>query len=218
MEKPLLMHPLVLLLSLCMLFWLGMPEAAFAQDACLYLTNNSGWNEGIKSVSQLIQAGNYTQARIEAKTLSQICDQSPVLHYMQGKIAQEMGEKSDALLHYQKASEYTYQFAVEPDMARKIWYARYENEHPERTAKSLEESARQNESKIYENTSELMSEFHKDIKARNYKMMWTGIGLGIGGLALLGTGVGLWASGYSYDMLDKDHHHAEKCPMGLNIK
>ncbi|MBQ9396337.1 MAG: hypothetical protein IJU23_12615 [Proteobacteria bacterium] len=182
------------------------PSIAFAEDNCKNLESNKEWTRQHEELVELIQAMDYDKAQALAKRMSKICDQTPALHYMQGKIAEELGNKSDALLHYQKASEYTYQFAVAPDMAKKIWYARYENEHPERTAQSLKESAEQNETRLKENTSSLLAQFREEQKLRNYKLMWTGIGLGIGGAALLGTGLGLW-SGYYNEPLDTNHKH-----------
>ena len=182
---------IAVLSSLGILCLFILPLKASAQDACNDLTANAEWNDGIQEVTRLVQSNLYPEAQAKAKKLSYICDKSPLLHYIQGKIDEELGQKTDALLHYQKASEYTYQFAVNPDMAKKIWYARYENEHPERTAKGLEESAKQSELKLNENTSALTTQFMNDIRERNYKLMWAGAGLGIGGLVLLGTGLGL---------------------------
>lgn len=205
MKKQNIIHLILACILSCMTCLL-LPVNAIAQDSCTDVTQNPEWNNGIQALVQLIQSNNYTDAQVQAKTLSRICDQSPVLHYMQAKIAQETGNKSDALLHYQKASEYTYRFAVEPDMARKIWYARYENEHPERTAKSLEENAARNELRLKENTSDLLSQFQEDQKQRHKQMMWTGIGLSVGGVVLLGTGIGLW--GYYYNKpLNNKHDH-----------
>ena len=216
-QKRLLPFVGILLVLGCLSGLFVLPNSAFAQNTCNDLPSNAEWNDGMKNVVQLVQANRFTDARTKARTLSRICDQSPMLHYMQGKIAEGLGESAEALLHYQKASEYTYLFAVEPEMAKKIWYARYENEHPERTAESLEESAKQSEIKYHEGTSALMSQFHDDIKSRNYKMMWTGIGVGIGGVVLLGTGLGLWSKYYN-NPLDKNHKHVEmsyKLSIGL---
>lgn len=196
----------IALLLLCSIGLVLVPTIAVAQDTCKNLDSNKEWTRQHQELKQLIQAGNYTKAQSYAKQMSKLCDQTPVLHYMQGKIAEELGNKSDALLHYQKASEYTYQYAVDPDTAKKIWYARYENEHPERTEQSLKENAEQNEFKLKENTTNLLAQFREDQRQRNYKLMWTGIGLSIGGAALLGTGLGLW-SGYYNEPLDTNRKH-----------
>lgn len=180
-------------LLLCVLGLLIHPQIAFAQDACNELSTNTEWNNGIKVITQLIQSNRYDDARVKAKSLSRICDHSPVLHYLQGKIAHEMGQKQDALLYYQKASEYTYKIEVDPDLAKKIWYARYENEHPERTAESIKETdiLLKDKDSLYTNTTHQFNQFSEDIKSDYYKWMWAGAGIGLGGLVLAGTGIGL---------------------------
>ncbi|MBO4351298.1 MAG: hypothetical protein J6A01_10180 [Proteobacteria bacterium] len=175
-----------LLSSGVLLICLLISHAAFAQDACKDLNSNEAWNDGMKHLSSQIQNGQYDEARQTSKRLSEICNQSPVLNYMQGKIAEEQGNRQDALLYYQKASEYTYLLAVAPDMAKKIWYARYENENPERTAKSIREKDEKVQMQLDASSDRIQGLEHK-----LYQVLWTGAGIGIGGLAMLGTGVGL---------------------------
>lgn len=150
----------------------------------------------MQQLIETMQANDMQKAKIQSKKLADICPNAPALNYLQGKIAEALGEKQDALYYYQKASENTYTFAVDPDNAKKIWYARYENEHPERTAAAVNSS--------HESINDLEAEITKlkDINSKYEeavennaqtakKLMWTGVGIGIGGLALAGAGVGM---------------------------
>lgn len=188
------MKKILFIFSLCTLYSACIPKTTFAQDSCDNLTANPEWNQGILDVSQLIQANRFTEAQTKAKQLTRICSQTAVLNYMQGKIAAELGQKSEALLFYQKASEATYKYAVDPDMAKKIWYARYENEHPERTAKSIKEAEAKSDLQLNQlNTKnqDLLEQLKEERIASSYRLMWTGVGIGTAGLVLAGTGLGL---------------------------
>ena len=188
--------------------WGEICAAQERKDPCAELANNTEWIEGIKSVADDYTAGNYKAALKTAKRLSDtICADSPTLLYTEGKIYEAMDDKKRALLHYQKASEATKRYATSEDMAQKIWYARYENEHPDRTEKAVEEKAKKiaelenelNESKAQNNklsnelsnvSSELESQQMAQIQ--NAKAwMWSGVGIGIAGIAMLGAGAGL---------------------------
>ena len=178
-----------------------LPTAASAQDKCSSVGNNPEWTSGLKQLSETMQANDWKTAKQQAKSLSLICPNAPVLNYMRGKIAEQLGDKQDALLYFQKASEGTYTFAVEPDTAKKIWYARYENEHPERTAEALElnteaMSALEAENKRLKQDLEYEEKYFTNPKT----MMWVGTGLGAGGLAIIGTGIALLLTSGSSDI------------------
>lgn len=147
------------------------------------------------------EAGNYYSAQETAKILAEtICADSPQLLYVQGKIFEETNDINKARFYFQKASEMTYKFAVKPDMAQKIWTARYESEHPDRTEKAVSEKTDRIQSlekevsllKV-ENTnlanragSDFSELDYQEKSARNW--MWAGIGTGIGGILILTTG------------------------------
>ncbi len=181
---------------------LGLLLPAKAQAGCDDLENNDEWNAAMKSVIDDYSAGNYKEAHNTAKWLSEeICAESPLLLYTQGKIFAAMGDENKARFYYQKASETTYKFAVTPDMAQKIWNARYESEHPDRTEKSVEEKNKKIEAlekdvnRLTAKNIELSSRTESDFSELNYHekssktVMWVGVGTGIAGLALLTTGV-----------------------------
>ena len=173
---------------------LFMPQIAAAQDTCQNLNTNAEWNTGIKELVQLVQNNLYDQAKVKAKQMSQQCEKSPVLNYIQGKIAEGLDDSVSARLYFQKASEYTYTYYVDKDMAQKIWYARYENEHPERTAKGIEESERQFNEKLTSQKEKLDLQQENEALRSYHSLMWVGTGIGIAGLAMLGTGIGLYVN------------------------
>lgn len=192
-------HTLELTFAISACFFL-LPKLAHAQDQCLSLSNNIDWNDGIQYLSHLIQENKFDEAVPISRNLQEICPRSPLLNYMQGRIAEGLNDDVNARLWFQKASEYTYEFAVSPETAQKIWYARYEKEHPERTGQSIDAS-----NQILEETQNSLSDANHEIstlklnieKTKNeaYRksktLMWTGAGLGFGGLVLTGAGFGM---------------------------
>ena len=168
---------------------------ALAQDKCANLSNNSEWTNNLANLVQAVQNDDLNEAQVLSKKLGTICPNAPVLNYVQGKMYEKLGDRANALYAYQKASENTYHFAVDPDTAQKIWYARYEFEHPERTADALNKQS----DKIAD--LQAQSEQHLDdfaaYKDEHYKeisrLLWTGTGVAAGGLALIGAGIALVA-------------------------
>ena len=179
------------------LLLLLLPLTATAQDQCATIGSDPEWAAGLKQLLDTMQANDWQTAKQQAKSLSLICPNAPVLNYLRGKIAEQLDEKQEALYYFQNASESTYTFAVDPDTAKKIWYARYENEHPERTASALAIKAETTNTleaeiaSLKETNANLKYEL-LDINVQNAKtLMWTGVGIGAGGLALTGTGIAL---------------------------
>ncbi len=184
-----------LLLSATIVCALLSPMSAHAEDGCATLKSNPEWNNGMKQLLNAIQTNDMTNAKIQSKILADICPNAPTLNYLQGKIAESLGEKQDALYYYQKASENTYAFAVDPDNAKKIWYARYENEHPERSASAVNSNSESFAALEAQNVhlQELNAQHLESYK----KLLWAGVGIGAGGLALAGTGAALVALSHS---------------------
>ena len=171
------------------------PFNASAQNKCGTLDNNTEWISGMQQLIETMQTEDMPKAKLQAKALANICADAPTLNYLQGKIAEALGEKQEALYYYQKASENTYTFAIDPDNAKKIWYTRYENEHPERTASALELNNETLSSLEAKNAhlQALNTEYAESYK----KLLWSGVGIGAGGLVLAGTGAALVAMSHS---------------------
>ena len=192
-----------LIAILGLLALLMLPTASQAQDNCANLSNNLEWTSGLQEIIMTMQAGDMQKAQLQAKALANICMNAPLLNYLQGKIAEELNEKSDALYYYQKASENTYTFAIAPDTAKKIWYARYENEYPEHTEEAIaaskariaaleaELATEKSETERINNQRLALMPYKEEVLETNKKLMWAGAGIGIAGLAIVGGGIGL---------------------------
>ncbi len=164
---------------------------AFANE-CDDLETNTTWQKGMNTIAQMQKQGNHEQALEETKKLYKICSLAPSLLYMTGESLEATGDKERALIYYQKATENMSQMVVEPGLARKIWYRRYELEHPERTADAISEQ----QSRIEELTAQAQELEKKNLElsvkdslmtnpADGFKtLMWTGAGSAIGGAVL----------------------------------
>ncbi len=190
-------HTRFLACPLTLLMWLFVHNTALAQEPCGDLLKNGAWTNGINEIVQKLGTGeDLDTAWIKSKELFEICSQSPTLNYLTGRLAEERQNKVDALYYYQKASEYTYVFAVEPELAKEIWYKRYLAENPDLSAEEVDGLKQ----KIDEQTTELARlrrveenySVMRETKAFEDKvLMWTGAGTGLVGLAVAGAGIGL---------------------------
>lgn len=176
-------------------------------NACMDLTTNDKWNDGLIRLSDRIQKGEFEEAKAEADELAKMCARSPSLNYMQGRIAEGLNDPDTAKLYFEKASYNSLEFATASNLTKKIWYARYEAEHPEISEKSIQAFhaqidtlTTQNSEKQaqidyqeqrFEDTARVATECNDHSNAIG---LWTGIGFGIAGLALAGTGAGLVAA------------------------
>ena len=190
---------------------------AFAED-CENLDSNRKWLDGMSQIQQAYKAGNYDKVQETAKPMFQICSISPSLMYYTGASFENQGDAERALIYYQKASEYLTNMPADASISRQIWYKRYELEHPDRTEEavtSMKTQCKQRTSELEQNMANLetqkadMEEQHRISSAnmsleQNKKheiVLWTGVGMGIAGLALLGTGAGIAASIDNKDLL-----------------
>ena len=190
-------------ITLIVLGLLAISGNALADDSCGSLNSNRKWNRGLQKLVITIQEGNQDSAWEQAKKLAGICSRSPLLNYLTGKIAEKRDDPVNALYYYQKASEYTYVFAVEPEMAQKIWYARYQLENPDRSGEAvsaLNERIEELQTEIerlgsveVRNTvlQSGLSDAYRDTEREALALMWSGTGVGIAGLGLLSAGLGI---------------------------
>ncbi|MBQ1926854.1 MAG: hypothetical protein II180_12140 [Proteobacteria bacterium] len=195
----------------CALILFLLPAIANAQDRCNNIGNDPEWAAGLKQLVETMQADDMVKAKEQSKALVAICPNAPTLNYLQGKIAEALGEKNDALYFYQKASENTYTFAVDPANAKKIWYARYENEYPERTADAVSSKNESYAALEAENATLKEALSHHEFFTTDPKtLMWVGTGLGAGGLAFIGAGIGMLLSSHSSDIIATQHGYEAK--------
>lgn len=172
-------------------------------EACRNLDGNSEWNELLQKMQRFHEKGLYLDALDVAQKMTKICSKSPMLNYYIAIEYQGLKENVKALSYLQRASDYISDFVVSPEVSKEIWYARYEAEFPSHTQANID---RMN-SEI-EELNEKVQILEKDNSAGQmvsneivknsqqsyfrdkdylYRLMWTGIGVGIGG-AVAGIG------------------------------
>ena len=113
----------------------------------------------------------------------------------------------------QEAAKATVEFDVDAVMMRKIWYTLYEAENPDRTPEAvaaltdekiqLQAQIEDRQNRINEleksviisgnEASNLVNSKMESVRSDYYTMMWTGAGLGLGGLLIASGGIAMIA-------------------------
>ncbi len=177
-------------------------------DPCMDLSNNIEWNSKLQEMQRFHEKGLFMDALDVAQDMARICSKSPVLNYYMGIEYQGLNDEVKALNYLQRASDFTTDLVVPPSTAKQIWYARYEAEFPTHTQNNIDNLNREIESlnEKIQNLSEISADYKQEVKESEeraldditriaqhtserekeqqnqlYTMMWTGIGLGIGG-------------------------------------
>ncbi len=178
----------------------GMGEA-FA--SCDNLENNTEWNTQLSILSDAYKDGKYEDVIKIGQRMVAICSESPALNFYIAKSYTALNEPTKALRFYQKAADNTGKFAVSPEVAKQLWYTRYEVEFPELTQDYVNTLKKENESlnaqiETYEkNATKTVINQTEDSAERKTAIgavLWTGVATGVVGLALLGTGIGMTIS------------------------
>lgn len=183
----------LVVMVLALIFCVGVPLTAFA-DNCKNLEKDKKWTEGFKKLNELITDQNWSEALDEAHKLYAYCDRSPLINFYLGHIYQEMGNEKNALNYLRKATDNTDEFAVTGPVLERIWYERYEAEHPDARPENI---AKMKEALKNVSAEKMQSEFDSALsleKVRsNYAAgLWTGVGLAGAGLVLGGVGAGMY--------------------------
>ncbi len=182
--------PLFFILSLLSVLLL----AGYAHaDDCQRLHEIDAWNDGLSNLGNQVTQQQWDEALQTAEQLNTICERSPILNYMMGRIYKEKGNDSKSLYYYQRATLFTEEFSVKGKNLEKIWFDRYEAENPEARPEAI--AARKQE--IEQLRSELqqaqeaalktsMNEQIDTAKLRSQYAagLWTGVGFTAVGLAL----------------------------------
>lgn len=187
---------------LCSLILLPFLSSTVFADPCDTISQDPTWNENIKRAHEALTDKSYDKVLEISRELYNTCPRSPALNYLIGKSLLETGEHTKGVMYLQKASEYTSEFVVEPEMQRIIWYERYEAEHPERKESALNSLNDINQQLHQENTRLLQENIDlidKD-QLKNNIIMWTGVGIAGAGLLMTITGGVL---GFRKDYNDK---------------
>ena len=202
----------VVLMAVCLAVCIALPQAVQAQDQCAELETNEQWNEGIKKLNELINTEKYDEALALSREIYPICPKSPLLNYFIAEGLKHTGDPVKATQFYQAASDNTFTIATVPQIAQKIWYARYESEYPERSGESVKAlqdraDALQSSNKDLEGKNQALREEKEALESKNHDLelqlsradaaleqshtdiaigMWTGVGIGALGLVLSG--------------------------------
>ncbi|MBQ8038119.1 MAG: hypothetical protein IJ268_14110 [Proteobacteria bacterium] len=173
-------------------------------EDCTDLLSNKDWQSRMNQMIQMVEAHNYSQAIEQAKGLYPICRRSPILNYYTGMALLGKGEREQALVYFQKASDYISEIGVDPGISRRIWYARYELEHPECSQSSMLEQTRELAKLKLEKANFRSGQDMTELaKASEWKLMWTGAGIGMAGLVVAGVGAGIGMNVDNVNYVDK---------------
>lgn len=199
-----------------LIFCFLMSSTAFA-DPCDSIGSNASWAADLKTAHEAMQAQDYDKALEISRTLFEICPRAPYLNYIIGKSLIETGERTKGVMYLQKASDYTSEFVIEPELQRIIWYERYEAEHPERKESALNSLNDMNQQLQQENTKILQENIdllEKD-QLKNNIIMWTGVGIGGAGIlmTIFGAVFGFpdHENGKWYELVDKTERIYNNC-------
>ncbi|MBO4351485.1 MAG: hypothetical protein J6A01_11150 [Proteobacteria bacterium] len=178
-------------------------------DPCQTLAENTTWNTEVVLLTENVKRKDFDAALLNAEKLTQICDRSPIVNYSIGRIWQEKGDEAKALEFLKRATLHTREFNIPDSNLEKMWYDRYEAEHPDARPENIE--ARQKE----------ISQLHSDVDAANERTrmvtaerdakieeihrlekeshdnygtgLWTGVGIAGAGVVLAAVGGAMMA-------------------------
>lgn len=180
-----------------------LPADAWANE-CDNLETHDEWNGMMAELLRHLMEQNYDEALEDAKVLFPICKDSPALNYYTGLAFRGKGEENRAIQYFQIASANTSLFEVDKNLSRRIWYTLYETEYPERTKEALAKHLELEDAQAKEidrlktelrNSGQVLSvEKNKEYLAYE-RMMWTGAGIGLSGIALTFAGAVMAFSG-----------------------
>lgn len=168
---------------------------AIAQE-CNNLDKNDDWLNGLNGMKLSLDDKDYENVLEFGRSIYTICPNSPVYLYYLARAFEGKGDVAKAREYIYKASDSTYSFATDPQIAQQIWYARYEFDYPERTLEAVNTLKAENEI-LRQRTDELQTGASQsqilvqqlnDSQTQNrdnlYVGTWTGAGIGIAGIAL----------------------------------
>ena len=194
-------------------------------DGCDNLDDNPEWTKGFGMLNAAYEAKAWDTAIEVAKPMQEICEQSPILNFTIAHVYKNKNDNEKYLFYLQKATEQTERFVVDRNLLDIMWAEKYLAAHPEAEPEVIKDKDEKLETisrtlidKDYE-IQALRKELetsHKqlDNDIQMYKsLMWTGTGIGIGGLAFVGTGIGMILLTDAIEFKENQsgpHHYKEK--------
>ena len=164
-------------------------------DGCDNLDKNARWTQLFQELSDQILNNENDAAFETAEKLTAICADSPILNYAIARIYRNVDNHAKELFYLQRATMNTERFAVHPDTMEVLWFERYEAEHPEcqkseKTEKTIEElnmAVLEAQKQKYE--TQIATERKTYDQADKFRaLMWSGVAVGITGIALVTAG------------------------------
>ena len=180
---------IAVLLALCVVA----PEAR--ADGCDNLDSNVRWVQLFQELSTQISNNENDAAFDTAEKLTAICSESPILNYAIARIYRNLQNDSKELYYLQRATMFTEKFSVHPDTMEVLWFERYEAEHPEcrtseksqKTIEELNNAVLEAQKQKYE--AQIATERKTYDQADKFNaLMWSGVAVGITGIAMLTAG------------------------------
>ncbi len=190
------------------LFTALIPGLAFADCDDI---GDPNYQKSVKEFIAIYESGEYQKAIEAAKPLFAVCKETPSVLFYTGLAFRGLGNIDNAKVYVQKASENLSKYSADPGLSRKIWFERYELEHPESTVEAIEErkkmidaltaqvndanrqiegmrdqvdAVKAEKDQYIEKNHELELTLVSTGDVTRYKnLMWTGAGLGMGGIA-----------------------------------
>ncbi len=186
-------------------------------DACMSLDKTPRWNNEFNSLMANYKAKQYEDALKNADALNNICSRSPALNFSIAQIYHAMGDDAKGLFYIQRATNSTEKFAVRGELLERMWYTRYEMEHPDATPENIKKMKTENEQLRKEMDTVRVQDMQTKLKVTedlaaqksHYAIgLWTGVaGAGVG-IVLTGIGAGLLAAN-SNDAISFDSFKAK---------
>lgn len=217
------MQKILTIASLVLSAFIFFPLTAFAD--CDDIGSDPDFQKGFKELIKIYESGDYEKTIEAAKPLFAKCKESPAVLYYTGLAFKGQGNIDTAKLYIQKASEALSKYSAEPGISRKIWFDRYEIEHPESTVEAVKarkvmidalttqvgevnsqmdemrqqmDAVKADKDAYVQKTHDLELAVVSSGDVTRYKdMMWTGAGLGIGGIAVAIVGGAVFAKNNS---------------------
>ena len=185
--------------GVCGLMW-SQPALA---DSCDAIGQNKAWNELFNRLNEAYDKGDYDAALQYSRDLEEICDLSPILNYTIAYIHKNKGDNEKYLFYLQKSTQNTERFMVDKNVLDRIWSDKYIAAHPDASPEAVEAYKATIEEQKSHIDSLNLALHDQNIKIESMqgnlgdsvslykKLLWTGTGIGIGGLAIAGVGAAI---------------------------
>lgn len=175
---------------------------AFA-DGCDTINSSETWKTTFGKLNEAYAQKDWNAALRQSRELENYCDQSPILNYTIAQIYKNKGDEEKYLFYLTKATQNTERFSLDKDLLDKIWSEKYIAAHPEAAPEKVaalqaQVSGLEAELSALKQAQAAGAESQGDsfeAQLDGYRaLMWTGVGIGAGGIAMAVAGAVLVAT------------------------